>query len=62
MCSTVLLAAFASAAVTRPTVGNIRVGDVPDHTFRLPLVNGAWVKSLASLRGRPTLIEFWGTR
>jgi hypothetical protein len=31
-------------------------------TFRAPPVNSLGVKSLADLRGKPVLIDFWGTR
>ena len=40
------------------TVG---VGSQPDYKFEQPLENGFVTKSLADLRGKPTLIEFWAT-
>ena len=57
------LATALSASVPRePQTRAIRVGDQPEHTFRLPLVNASWVDSLRSLRGKPALFDFWGTR
>lgn len=40
----------------------VDVGAEPTFTFQKPLVNGRGLKSLADLKGRPTMIEFWGTR
>lgn len=37
-------------------------GEVVSYTFRAPPVNALGVGSLADLRGRPVLIEFWGRR
>ena len=37
------------------------VGDSPTHTFKSPIVNGMGTKDLGALRGRPVLVEFWGT-
>ena len=33
-----------------------------DYRFSTPPVNAAGIKSLADLRGKPVLIDFWGTR
>lgn len=33
-----------------------------DYRFSTAPVNAAGVKSLAELRGKPVLIDFWGTR
>ncbi len=38
-----------------------KVGQVVDYKFSSPPVNGIGVSSLESLRGKPTLVEFWGT-
>ncbi len=38
------------------------VGDKVDHKFRTPLVNALGVTSFADLRGKPVLVDFWGTR
>ncbi len=33
-----------------------------DYRFSRPPVNAAGITSLADLRGKPVLIDFWGTR
>jgi len=38
------------------------VGDKVDYKFRSPLVNAMGVTSFADLRGKPVLVDFWGTR
>lgn len=45
---------------TAPASAQIKEGDQPDFTFRSPVQNGMGVKSLADLRGKPVLVEFWG--
>ena len=40
----------------------ISLGDKPNYEFKSSPYNGCGVKSLADLRGAPTLIEFWGIR
>jgi len=42
--------------------GVIDVGDTASFSFRGPLVNGMGLKSLDDLRGKPVLVDFWGTR
>jgi len=37
-------------------------GESTSFTFRTPPVNSMGVKSMADLRGKPVLIDFWGTR
>jgi hypothetical protein len=38
-------------------------GDGPKtYTFRTPPANSGGLKSLEHLRGKPVLIDFWGTR
>ena len=37
------------------------VGKSPEFKWSSPLQNGYGAQSLADLRGKPTLIEFWGT-
>ena len=48
----------AAASAQSPTVAPERA----EYTFRTPPLNSMGVKTLADLRGRPVLIEFWGTR
>ncbi len=45
-----------------PPVAGVSVGDDVAHTFREPLLNGMGVSQLADLKGKPLLVEFWGTR
>lgn len=45
-----------------PQGGVIDVGDTASFSFRGPLVNGMGLKSLEDLRGKPVLVDFWGTR
>ena len=40
----------------------ISVGTKPSYEFKSSPYNGRGAKSLADLRGAPTIIEFWGTR
>jgi hypothetical protein len=54
-----LSAAFVAAEASAQTVA--KVGDHMKFAFSQPLVNGQGVKSLDDLRGRPVLVEFWGT-
>ncbi len=60
------LFALSSASVpsASPAVieGGPEVGSVIDFKFSTPPLNSDGMKSLAELRGRPVLIEFWGTR
>ena len=42
--------------------GVIDVGDTASFSFKGPLVNGMGLKSLGELRGKPVLVDFWGTR
>lgn len=61
LCVAVALGAALSASSSAPG-GNIKPGDVPQYTWRTPLVNGMGVTSLEDLRGKPVLLDFWGTR
>lgn len=56
-------AALGGAALllgARPADG-VAVGSRPKYDFQASPDNGLGVKSLESLRGKPVLIEFWGT-
>lgn len=56
------LAGLALAAVALAS-SNSPAGDGPvDFRFSKPPVNGLGLQSLAELRGKPVLIDFWGTR
>tara|TARA_R110002126_G_scaffold91744_7_gene218197 strand:- start:523 stop:708 length:186 start_codon:yes stop_codon:yes gene_type:complete len=39
----------------------IEVGSRPVHEFRQKPLNGMGIESLADLKGKPVLIEYWGT-
>jgi hypothetical protein len=56
--------ATAGLACLAPVAFALPTGDetAPDYSFRSPVLNGMGIKSLAELRGKPLLIEFWGTR
>ena len=55
------LGAALSASFSVPA-GIVKTGDVPQYTWRTPLVNGMGVTSLEELHGKPVLLDFWGTR
>ncbi len=42
--------------------GAPEVGEIVEHKFGTPPMNSGGLSSLADFRGRPLLIEFWGTR
>lgn len=58
--SAVLCLTFVTTSLAPP--GVIRVGDLARYKWRAPLVNGLGVTSLEDLRGKPVLVDFWGTR
>jgi len=53
----VLPIALASAGVSKANAGDSR-----SYRFQKPPVNSMGLKSMAELRGKPVLIDFWGTR
>lgn len=40
----------------------VAVGEEVSYTFRAAPLGGMGVTSLADLKGKPVLVEFWGTR
>lgn len=52
-----LCVAFSSAGDS-----NAAAGDSGSYRFQKAPVNSMGVKSMAELRGKPVLIDFWGTR
>lgn len=50
------------SALSTAAQKSVGVGDQPEYEFRKPLVNGRGLESLADFRGKPLLVEFWGTR
>jgi cytochrome oxidase Cu insertion factor (SCO1/SenC/PrrC family) len=57
-----LMAAPAATALTSQETGTKSAGERAEYSFRVPLDNGRGVMSLEDLRGKPVLIDFWGTR
>jgi hypothetical protein len=53
------LAALAAPASAQSTV---RSGDVPEYRWRSSLFQGGGAVSLEDFRGKPVLVDFWGTR
>jgi len=55
--------ALGAALLTAPAARGqaVAVGKNPEFKWSAPLQNGFGAQSLADLRGKPTLIEFWGT-
>lgn len=54
-----IVAAFVAAESA--TAQTAKVGEKMAYTFQQPIMNGQGVKSLDDLRGRPVVVEFWGT-
>lgn len=59
LAATIAAVAFAALLVSEPAPDPIRAGQ-PAPVFELPLLDGGTV-SLASLRGRVVLLNFWAT-
>lgn len=59
-----LLAAPSAARAGAIAIGEgaPAIGDVVSYKFRTPPMNSAGATELADFRGRPLLIEYWGTR
>lgn len=66
LATSAMVAATVAATVTAGSSapqGRFAVdGDEPEFQFRAPVLNGMGVSSLDELRGKPVLVEFWGTR
>ena len=58
----VFLTSASSLLATGGAGDVVHAGDEVAYTFRTPPVNSAGLASLAGLRGKPVLVEFWGTR
>lgn len=58
-----VVAALALAGVTAAQgARQAEIGAIADYQFSGPLLNGKGLRSLAELRGKPVIIDFWGTR
>jgi hypothetical protein len=42
--------------------GTVEVGDTPEFTLGNKTYNTMGKKTAADFRGKPTLVEFWGTK
>jgi hypothetical protein len=60
--TTVAVVGTLALLAPRAHSGEAAVSEVASYTFSEPLLNGMGVTSLDDLRGKPVLIEFWGTR
>ncbi|MEM8712511.1 MAG: hypothetical protein AAGG01_16275 [Planctomycetota bacterium] len=49
-------------ASTKTPAEVIEVGDKPAYSFKDAPTNSMGITSLEELRGKPVLVEFWGTR
>ncbi len=58
---TLAAAAMLCSAPAMAAQGTVEVGSKTSYTFNKAPINGMGVKSLKDLRGKPVLIEFWGT-
>lgn len=59
------LAATAAAVALSPTAaaqGTVQVGDTPEYTLGAKTFNSMGSAAAADFRGKPVLVEFWGTR
>ena len=58
-----ILSLVASVALAVSAAPSARAADGPvKYQFRAPPVNALGVAGLEDLRGKPVLIDFWGTR
>ena len=58
-----ILSLLASVALAVSAAPAAQASDSPvEYQFRAPPVNALGVAGLADLRGKPVLIDFWGTR
>lgn len=55
------LALAAALAGSLALLGAAAGGDAKGYVFAKPPVNSLGLKNLADLRGKPVLIDFWGT-
>lgn len=57
-----LLASALFTTAWASTPDGVSVGDEVSYNFSQPILNGMGVSSLDDLKGKPILVEFWGTR
>lgn len=56
-----LIAAVALVSSFAAPAASAGVGDVVDYKFRQAPVNALGITGFADLRGKPVLVDFWGT-
>lgn len=56
------LLAAGLAAPALAAQSTVSPGDLPEYSWRTELFQGAAATSLADFRGKPVLVDFWGTR
>lgn len=59
--SVIALALLAVASAPAVAQDVAKVGDTKSYSWREAPINSQGVRSLADLRGRPAVFEFWGT-
>ncbi len=62
MVGAALAAAGALSSFAGTQSGTAEVGDEISYKFRKPIENGMGLAELADLRGKPVIVEFWGTK
>jgi hypothetical protein len=60
--SLVIFAVMAAAPDAEGQSSSPEVGDTVTYKFRSAPMNAMGITSLEDLRGKPVLVEFWGTR
>jgi hypothetical protein len=55
------LSSMAAAALVVALAPLARAGDAVNYKFSKPPVNSLGITSFEELRGKPVLIDFWGT-
>ena len=60
--ATLALAVSTTALLVSSAASQADTGSAKSYEFNQAPTNSMGVKSLAELRGKPVLVEFWGTR
>ena len=63
LCNSLIVLSLTFLATSAPAQGlTVNIGDHPEYTFRKAPFNSRGVQNLQDLRGKPLLIDFWGTQ